>query len=89
SAKLASTNFLAGRGCKECLQTGYSGRIGLHELLELNKEIHDLILQHAPAEKIKAAAIRSGFKDIIENGVDKIFSGLTTFDEVLRVTKNV
>lgn len=85
---LSKMEFAIGKGCDHCLNTGYSGRLGLCELLELDKDIHDLILEHAPAEKIKESAEKRGFKSIIEDGVEKVLLGKTTFDEVLRVTRN-
>lgn len=84
---MAKIQFRIGSGCETCLGTGYSGRIGMFELLELNPEIHDLILQHAPAEKIKAAAEKEGFKTMIHDGIEKVFAGVTTFEEILRTTR--
>ena len=86
--RLSQHKFFVGAGCNACLNTGYSGRIGLFELLELDKKIHDLILEHASAEEIKSAAQKSGFEDIITDGINKVFSGIITFDEVLRTTKD-
>lgn len=88
AANLASRKFRIGKGCKTCIQTGYSGRIGMFELLELNKEIHGLILEHAPAEKIKQAAEKSGFREMLYDGIEKVLAGITTFEEVLRTTRN-
>jgi len=88
SENIEKLNFKIGKGCKKCFQTGYSGRIGIFELLKPNKEIHDLILSHASVEKIKSAAEKDGFRDIIADGLDKVFKGFTTFNELLRVTKS-
>ena len=85
--ELATKGFKAGKGCDYCLHTGYSGRVGLYELLEINKEIHDLILDHASSDRIREAANKEGFRDIVTDGIEKIFDGLTTFDEVLRTTR--
>lgn len=85
---LGKTKFKIGRGCDLCFKTGYNSRIGIFELLELNKEIHDLALEHASAGKIREAAEKHGFKDMLEDGIEKIFAGLTTFEEVMRVTKS-
>jgi general secretion pathway protein E len=85
---LAKKSFAVGRGCVECLHTGYSGRLGLFEMLELDKQLHDLLLNHASSEEIKQHAQSQGFKEMIEDGVDKVLQGATTFDEVLRVTRN-
>ncbi|GAG38536.1 unnamed protein product, partial [marine sediment metagenome] len=84
---LKNLTFLKGKGCKECFQTGFLGRIGIFELLTPSKEIHDLVLKHESASHIRKAAEKKGFKDMIEDGIDKIFEGKTTFEEVLRTTK--
>ncbi|TSD02488.1 MAG: Type II secretion system protein E [Parcubacteria group bacterium Athens0714_24] len=87
--KFEEMTFRQGRGCDLCFQTGYLGRIGIFELLTPNKEIHDLILSHKSSEAIRAAAEKNGFRDMITDGIDKVFLGITTFEEVLRVTKNI
>jgi type IV pilus assembly protein PilB len=87
-AKLDKETFLVGKGCSICLNSGYSGRTGIYELMELNKEIKNHILSHAPSDKIKMAASSQGFNDMIDDGVEKVLAGITTFDEVLRTTKN-
>jgi type IV pilus assembly protein PilB len=84
---LNTRTFRMAKGCPACFQTGYMGRIGIFELLRPNKEINDLILQHASSEKIKKAGEQAGAKDMIADGIDKVFEGVTTFEEVLRTTK--
>lgn len=84
---IAKKTFLAGEGCPLCFQTGYVGRIGIFELLKPTGEINELILQHASSEKIKRAAEKEKYEDMIADGVNKVFEGITTFDEVLRTTK--
>lgn len=86
---LDKETFWQGKGCEYCYQTGYSGRIGIFEFLRPNKEIHDLILNHQSADSIKAAAAKEGFRDMVTDGLVKVLAGLTTFEEVLRTTKNV
>jgi len=88
-SELEKHTFYVGAGCEECLGTGYLSRIGIFELLQPNKEIHDLILRHESADVIKSAAEKNGFQDMITDGIEKVFKGITTFDEVLRTTKNV
>lgn len=85
---LQNRMFAYGAGCDSCLMTGYSGRVGMFELLELTEEMHDLILDHAPAEKIKTAAIKNGFQDMMVDGLQKVLTGTTTIDEVLRATRS-
>jgi type II secretory ATPase GspE/PulE/Tfp pilus assembly ATPase PilB-like protein len=80
--------FSIGAGCDQCLGTGYSGRTGIFELLEPDKKIRALILNNKSTEEIKMSAEKNGFKDMISDGIDKVFEGITTFDEVLRTTRN-
>lgn len=85
--ELSERIFFKGAGCDACLNTGYIGRTGIYEVLEVNKDIRGLVLKHAPIEKIKTAATKEGFRDMISDGVDKVFAGITTFEEVLRSTR--
>ena len=87
SKEIEKQTFKIGKGCDACFQTGYLGRIGIFELLTPNPEIHNIILNHGSAEKIKQAAEKEGFRDMITNGLNKVLEGETTFDELLRVTK--
>jgi type II secretory ATPase GspE/PulE/Tfp pilus assembly ATPase PilB-like protein len=75
-----------GAGCAECRFTGYRGRIAIHEMMPMDDEIRELTLARAPANAIKAAARRKGMKTLREDGLDKVFSGVTTFQEIARVT---
>ncbi len=76
-----------GKGCKLCRMTGYSGRLGVFEVLEVSKEIRRLITEKEDAEIIKTAAIKEGMNTMIKDGFDKVARGLTTIEEVLRVSK--
>ncbi|MBL7155572.1 MAG: Flp pilus assembly complex ATPase component TadA [Candidatus Omnitrophica bacterium] len=75
-----------GKGCKACQNTGYKGRVGLIEALELSADIRGLILEKAQEHKIREQARREGMKTLRENGIKKVLSGVTTIEEVLRVT---
>jgi type II secretory ATPase GspE/PulE/Tfp pilus assembly ATPase PilB-like protein len=88
SKRLNNLEFFSGKGCEKCLGTGYKGRMGIFEIIEPNKQIKDAVLSRKSSEDIKVAAERQGFKDIISDGLEKVFSGETTFGEVLRTTKN-
>lgn len=79
--------FRIGTGCDACMNTGYHGRVGIFEILEVDKTIHDLIIGHADPERIKTAAKKNGFRDMIADGLEKVFNGTTTLEEVLRVTR--
>ncbi|MDP3804273.1 MAG: ATPase, T2SS/T4P/T4SS family [Candidatus Omnitrophota bacterium] len=78
--------FYRGRGCDACLKTGYKGRIGLLEVLTLSPKIKSLILESAQEHVIRDEARREGMKTLRENGIENVLGGITTIDEVLRVT---
>jgi type IV pilus assembly protein PilB len=72
-------------GCIHCNNTGYKGRIGIFELLQVTESIRKLILQGASADAIQQAAIREGMKTMREDGLMKVKQGLTSIEEALRV----
>ncbi|MCS7273164.1 MAG: ATPase, T2SS/T4P/T4SS family [Fimbriimonadales bacterium] len=74
-----------GVGCEECRYRGYSGRIGIFELMVVNDEIAELIVRRAPLADIKEAAKANGMKELREDGLIKVLEGITTPDEVRRV----
>jgi general secretion pathway protein E len=76
-----------GAGCDTCNGTGYRSRVGIFEMMELNEEIRALIMQNADASKITDAARRNGMLSLREDGWSKIGAGVTTPEEVLRVTQ--
>ena len=80
------TEFYRGRGCSNCLNTGYKSRIGIAELLVLTPKIRELILTRAQEHLIKAQARKEGMKTLREEGLAAAESGLTSLEEVLRVT---
>jgi len=75
-----------GKGCKYCFNLGYMGRIGITEILTLSAEIKELIMQRVGEYKIKEAGRRGGMVTMREDGFSKVCDGLTTLEEVLRVT---
>ena len=79
--------LIHGKGCEACHNTGYSGRITVIEILTLNKEIEKLTLDLAPVSEIQKAAVASGMVTMEMDGILKIIDGLTTIDEVWRVTR--
>ena len=74
-------------GCRSCRQTGYRGRLGIYELLIANDEIRDLANQRKASIMLKKAAIQQGMQSLRADGWEKVLQGVTTVDEVLRVTK--
>lgn len=77
--------FHTGAGCTKCTGSGYSGRIGINEVLVADQEIRDAILNRVPSGDIKKIAIKNGMTTMIEDGFNKARKGLTTIEEVLRV----
>ncbi|HZI20344.1 MAG TPA: type IV-A pilus assembly ATPase PilB [Pyrinomonadaceae bacterium] len=75
-----------GRGCKTCNETGYKGRIGLYEVMEITDEVRELILIGASALELRKRAIEDGMISLRESGLHKIRSGVTTLEEVVRET---
>jgi general secretion pathway protein E len=76
-----------GQGCESCFGSGYTGRLGIFELMELTDEMRKLIMRNEDASVITAAARRNGMRNLREDGWLKVASGLTTADEVMRVTQ--
>ena len=75
-------------GCEFCRGTGYSGRIALHEILKIDKDLKNLILQSRDIEKIRTAALKNGLKTLNDDAKEKIRTGLIDFDEARRVLEN-
>jgi general secretion pathway protein E len=76
-----------GEGCGQCLHTGFFGRVGLFELLVVDDSIRKLILEQADAMAVRQAALESGLVTLRDEGSRKVLAGVTTPDEVLRVTR--
>jgi type II secretory ATPase GspE/PulE/Tfp pilus assembly ATPase PilB-like protein len=76
-----------GRGCKICRNTGYLGRIGVFEVLEVTKKIRKMIVEKKDADEIARGAVEEGMKTMLDDGLEKVSRGLTTLEEILRVTK--
>ena len=79
--------FYRGSGCAACSQTGYRGRTGIHELLVMDDEVRRLIGSKADAAAIKQAAVARGMVLLKEEAAEKIFAGVTTTEEVMRMTQ--
>jgi type IV pilus assembly protein PilB len=84
--QLEKANFMKGRGCNHCRQTGYRGRQGIFELMRMTSVIRELTFAQAPTQELRRKA-RSvgGMRTLLEDGVLKILKGITTFDEVLSI----
>jgi general secretion pathway protein E len=79
--------FFKGQGCEHCFGTGYHGRVGIFELMQLNEDIRRLIMRNEDASILTDAAKRNGMKTLREDGWHKVSIGTTTPDEVIRVTQ--
>jgi general secretion pathway protein E len=82
-----TVNCYRGRGCEHCFGSGYTGRLGIFELMELNDEIRKLIMKNEDAVAITQAAHRNGMRNLREDGWLKVSLGMTTAEEVMRVTQ--
>ena len=84
--QLTDKKFYRGRGCERCNRSGYKGRMGLFELLIMNDELRDMVMRNASTEDLRDAARRAGMVTLRDSGMEGIFSGATTADEVIRET---
>jgi general secretion pathway protein E len=84
---LGKTVYKPGEGCAQCKRTGYRGRTGIHELLVVDDEVRTLIMKSADAATIRRAATARGMNTLREDGADKVVEGLTSIEEILRVTQ--
>lgn len=77
--------FYAGKGCEKCGGTGYHGRVGLHEVIELDTPVRESILKKCSTNEIRTVAIERGMVPMINDGFEKAKQGITTIEEVLRI----
>jgi type IV pilus assembly protein PilB len=84
---LSKLTFFKGEGCRMCGHTGFRGRIGIFEIWSANQKARDLIMAKASRDEISHEAKKAGMVTMFEDGLEKVFSGLTTLAEVIRVTK--
>jgi type II secretion system protein E len=85
--EIPTAKFWHGAGCEDCRQLGYQGRLAIYELLVVNESLRPLILQRAAASTISAKAIEGGMRTLRVDGWNKVRAGITTIEEVLRVTQ--
>ncbi|MBK6982638.1 MAG: type II secretion system ATPase GspE [Betaproteobacteria bacterium] len=74
-------------GCEHCSGTGYHGRLGIMEMLPMTDRLRSLVMRHANSTDLRAAAVEEGMESMFENGLRKAVAGVTTVEEVLRVTR--
>ncbi len=85
--KIEDLEFFHGKGCEKCGNTGYKGRIGIHEILENTPAVQELVVKRATSLEIQEQAEKEGMIPMWEDGFIKAAQGLTTIEEILRVTK--
>ena len=83
------TELYEGKGCKECGGTGFWGRLGIYELMEMNEDLRRLTVSNCDSNLLRKTAIESGMVTLRSDGFAKVARGLTTLSEVLRVTQDV
>lgn len=83
---LKAGSIYRGKGCGACKMTGYRGRMAIHEVLVIDDNIRSMMMNHQPISEIKNYALRNGMIFLIDDGLLKVKQGLTTIEEVLRVT---
>ena len=84
--QVEGVQFNYGKGCEKCNNTGYKGRKALTELMVINQELREMISSNAPANELAARAMEFGMRPLREDGLQAIFNGETTVDEVVRYT---
>jgi general secretion pathway protein E/type IV pilus assembly protein PilB len=85
--EIETAKFYKGAGCEACRQFGYQGRLGIYEILIVNEAIRPLVLSRAAASTIAQRAIEQGMRTLRMDGWNKVRAGLSTIEEVLRVTQ--
>ncbi|GMQ94996.1 MAG: hypothetical protein BMS9Abin13_106 [Patescibacteria group bacterium] len=85
--KTIPTTLFRGKGCKICGESGFSGQIGIFEILEVTDKIKTLVLRQATAGEIRKVAVGEGMHTMFEDGLQKVQQGITTIEEVLRVVR--
>jgi type IV pilus assembly protein PilB len=86
--ELEGVTFKKGAGCKRCNDTGYRGRLAIFEMLIMNNELRELAMKRAPVVQLRQAAIASGMRNLMADGKLKIIHGITTLEEIARMTKS-
>jgi general secretion pathway protein E/type IV pilus assembly protein PilB len=85
-AQVQQATFLKGRGCADCNNTGYRGRMGIFEIFVVDDDSRRLIYEKVPSSVLRARAREMGMRTLREDGVRKVLAGMTTPDEVIRAT---
>ncbi len=89
SSYLNADHIYASKGCEVCHQTGYAGRTCILELLVITDELRELILEHADATTLQTAAVKQGMRSMYQDGLHKVAHGVTSMEEILRVSQDL
>ncbi|MEW4568745.1 GspE/PulE family protein [Tautonia sp. JC769] len=82
----SKANFMRGKGCSHCNKTGYRGRLAIYELMNMSSQIREMTFKGEPTQVIRKLARKQGMRTLFEDGMIKALKGVTTIDEVLRIT---
>jgi len=85
--ELEGKTIWKGAGCKRCHNSGYKGRLGIFEMFTMNSQLRDLAFNQAPTNQVRAAARAAGMRTLLEDGKLKVLAGITTPEDLLRVTQ--
>jgi type IV pilus assembly protein PilB len=86
SSDFEGANLMRGRGCENCGNTGYKGRMGIYEIFMVSTEIQTLIFDNKPSNEIRDAARKIGMRSLRDDGIRKAAAGSTTLEEIIRIT---
>ena len=84
--EVVDRKFYRGRGCAACNNTGFKGRTGLFEFMNISDQIRDVINRGGSTEQLRDAALQSGMHPLRASGLEKVYAGITTIEEVVRET---
>ncbi len=84
--QIATAKLVKGAGCRTCNSTGYKGRVALYEVMRFTDSLKEMVLQGAPTAELKMGAIKNGMMTLRMSGIQKVIDGVTTTEEILRVT---
>ena len=82
----ASAELFHGKGCADCQFTGYRGRLGIYEIFQIDDQVRNLVFEQVSSTELRIKARELGMRTLREDGLRKVVAGITTLEEVLRVT---
>jgi type II secretory ATPase GspE/PulE/Tfp pilus assembly ATPase PilB-like protein len=85
--KYQHTKFYRGAGCEECRRTGYQGRTAIYEIMLMSEALRPMVVDRRPAAELKKVAVSHGMRTLRDDGMRKAALGLTSLEEVLRITQ--